>query len=100
MKIPPEYSVVAYWVEPKEYDIHGYRDWDSVQHYVLLDSVAPASKIYHALKLYRTGGYASVRIQLEVAGSGMLVTEKEYNKLYEEAVKARDQHIMWRVLSS
>ena len=101
MEAPPIYSVVAYWVDPVDYDQLRQRQWRDVTHYLLLDPTGPMKKSYHAWRLAGAWGKSKrVRIQLEVPGAGMLVTEDDYHKRYAEAGKGLEQRKMWQVLSS
>lgn len=98
MKAPPKYSILCYWSDDN-FSRRVY--WRDLQRYMILEPTGPTAKSYWA---YKMGGWGiktkKVRIQLEVLGSGRLVTEEEYNRLFAQAQKEEEQKKMWKVLSS
>lgn len=93
-------SIVAYWVDPIDYNQIRNRSWDKVQHYLLLEPTDASKKTYNAIK-YKHGVYGGnrVRIQLEVPGDGVLMIEEDYNKQYAMAAEKIEQRKIWHVLS-
>lgn len=53
MKIPPRNTVVAYWIEPKDYLHLCNHQWETVQHYILFDPVDNNQNVFYAHKYQR-----------------------------------------------
>ena len=97
---PPKFSVVAHWTDYcYEYQVR----WHDLSHYILLDPTGKTHKSYFATRSAFCGRRETVRLVNGVTGQygdPVIVTESEYNALYEAKRIAEEKEKMWKVLTS
>ena len=97
---PPKFSSVAHWTVAC-YNLK--LRWCDVTHYLLLDPTGKTRKSYFAKASSwpnRNDVFRLINGVTGYCGDPVIVTEAEYNDLYESARIAEEKEKIWNVLTS